>query len=98
MHDGDSSISWYSQKVQSSTNDWIRWFVRRSRVCSNFFSTSAAPPPQRRRRRTMSKITPDHLSRSAYVYVRQSTPDQLAYNPESRRRQYALADRARPFG
>src|SRR6202521_4758128 len=46
----------------------------------------------------MNKITPDHLTRSAYVYGRQSTPDQLANNPESRRRQYALADRARVLG
>src|SRR5260370_13202175 len=46
----------------------------------------------------MNKITPDHLSRSAYVYVRQSTPDQVANNPESRRRQYALATRARALG
>ncbi len=46
----------------------------------------------------MSKITPDHLARSAYVYVRQSTPDQLAKNPESRRRQYGLATRARALG
>ena len=30
--------------------------------------------------------------------MRQSTPDQLANNPESRRRQYALADRARALG
>jgi excisionase family DNA binding protein len=46
----------------------------------------------------MNKITPDHLARSAYVYVRQSTPDQLANNPESRRRQYALATHARALG
>jgi len=46
----------------------------------------------------MNKITPDHLSRSAYLYVRQSTPDQLVNNPESRRRQYALATRARTLG
>jgi DNA invertase Pin-like site-specific DNA recombinase len=46
----------------------------------------------------MNKITPDHLTRSAYVYVRQSTADQLANNPESRRRQYGLADRARALG
>jgi DNA invertase Pin-like site-specific DNA recombinase len=46
----------------------------------------------------MNKITPDHLARSAYVSVRQSTPDQLAHNPESRRRQYALAARARSLG
>jgi excisionase family DNA binding protein len=46
----------------------------------------------------MNKITPEHLSRSAYVYVRQSTPDQLMNNPESRRRQYALATGARTLG
>lgn len=46
----------------------------------------------------MSKISPDHLARSAYVYVRQSTADQLRNNHESRRRQYALADRARALG
>jgi excisionase family DNA binding protein len=46
----------------------------------------------------MNKITPDHLSRSAYIYVRQSTADQLVNNPESRRRQYALATRARALG
>ena len=45
-----------------------------------------------------SKITPDHRGRKAYVYVRQSTPDQLLHNHESRRRQYALADRARILG
>ena len=38
----------------------------------------------------MNKITPEHLLRDAYVYIRQSTSDQLAHNPESRRRQYAL--------
>jgi excisionase family DNA binding protein len=47
---------------------------------------------------TMNKITNDHLSRSAYVYVRQSGPGQLAHNPESRRRQYGLKDRAHAFG
>jgi excisionase family DNA binding protein len=46
----------------------------------------------------MSKITTDHLSRAAYVYVRQSTPGQLINNPESRRRQYGLRDRARALG
>ena len=46
----------------------------------------------------MSKITAEHLARSAYVYVRQSTPDQLLHNLESQRRQYALADRAKGLG
>ena len=46
----------------------------------------------------MSKITSDHLARSAYVYVRQSSMDQLLHNPESRRRQYALTTRAQGLG
>jgi excisionase family DNA binding protein len=46
----------------------------------------------------MSKITSDHLTRCAYVYVRQSSMDQLLHNPESRRRQYALTTRAGVLG
>jgi excisionase family DNA binding protein len=46
----------------------------------------------------MNKIAPEHLARGAYVYVRQSTGDQLLNNPESRRRQYALETRARSLG
>jgi len=46
----------------------------------------------------MTKITPEHLARSAIVYIRQSTADQLVRNQESRRRQYGLADRARQLG
>jgi len=46
----------------------------------------------------MTKISAEHLARSAYVYVRQSTPDQLVHNHESRRRQYGLAERARQLG
>jgi excisionase family DNA binding protein len=46
----------------------------------------------------MTKISAEHLARSAYVYIRQSTADQLQRNHESRRRQYALAERARNLG
>ena len=46
----------------------------------------------------MNKIASDHLAREAVVYIRQSTPDQLRHNHESRRRQYGLADRARGLG
>ena len=46
----------------------------------------------------MTKITPEHLARAAFVYVRQSTADQVLNNHESRRRQYALVDRARALG
>ncbi len=44
------------------------------------------------------KITPEHLARGAFVYVRQSTADQVLHNHESRRRQYGLAERARQLG
>ena len=46
----------------------------------------------------MNKIGTEHLSRTAYVYVRQSTPGQVTNNPESRRRQYGLKDRAYALG
>ena len=46
----------------------------------------------------MNKITAEHLSRCACVYVRQSTPDQVLNNLESQRRQYGLVERARQLG
>jgi DNA invertase Pin-like site-specific DNA recombinase len=46
----------------------------------------------------MTKITPDHLARTAFVYVRQSTAMQVTHNLESQRTQYSLADRARHLG
>src|SRR5579885_1936152 len=45
-----------------------------------------------------AKVTADHLNRRAIVYVRQSSPVQVANNLESQRRQYALADHARQLG
>ena len=44
------------------------------------------------------KIRPDHLRRTAYVYVRQSSGHQVRHHHESRQRQYALADRSRALG
>src|SRR4030088_3261540 len=46
----------------------------------------------------MTKIKTEHLARSACIYIRQSTADQLVHNHESRRRQYGLVDRARQLG
>jgi DNA invertase Pin-like site-specific DNA recombinase len=46
----------------------------------------------------MNKITAEHLSRRACVYVRQSTANQVLHNRESQRRQYALVERARQLG
>ena len=45
-----------------------------------------------------AKITAEHLARGAIVYVRQSTPGQVAEHTESRRRQYALDESARSLG
>src|SRR5262245_26718906 len=45
----------------------------------------ALPPP---------KLKPWHRDRTAIVYVRQSTPQQVAEHQESTARQYALAERA----
>jgi DNA invertase Pin-like site-specific DNA recombinase len=44
------------------------------------------------------KITPDHLGRTAVVYVRQSTMAQVTGNLESQRRQYDLAKAASAAG
>ena len=44
------------------------------------------------------KLRAWHLDRSAFVYVRQSTPQQVIDHQESTARQYALADRAVALG
>ena len=44
------------------------------------------------------KLKPWHLDRTAIVYVRQSTPQQVADHQESTARQYALAARAVALG
>ena len=46
----------------------------------------------------MTRITPDHLDRGAFVYIRQSTADQVLNNHESQRRQYGLVERAHALG
>ena len=43
-------------------------------------------------------ITPQHLTRKALIYVRQSTPHQALSHQESLRLQYALTQRAHEFG
>lgn len=48
--------------------------------------------------RISRKILPHHLERSAIVYVRQSSPQQVANNKESTARQYALVDLAVQLG
>jgi DNA invertase Pin-like site-specific DNA recombinase len=45
-----------------------------------------------------SKIRPDHLSRQAFIYVRQSTLGQIRYHTSSTARQYDLTRRAQDLG
>lgn len=45
-----------------------------------------------------SKIGPLHWRRAAFVYIRQSSANQVEHNRESTARQYALADRAVELG
>lgn len=44
------------------------------------------------------KITSTHLQRLAFIYVRQSTPKQVAQNQESQQYQYRLQQRAQELG
>jgi DNA invertase Pin-like site-specific DNA recombinase len=45
-----------------------------------------------------TKIGASHLSRAAYVYLRQSSPAQVEHNRESTQRQYALVSKAAALG
>lgn len=47
---------------------------------------------------TSELITPQHLSRKAIIYIRQSSPHQAISNQESLRMQYALQQRAQELG
>ena len=47
---------------------------------------------------THQKITTEHLKKSAYLYIRQSTIRQVLENKESTKRQYALRERAVALG
>jgi DNA invertase Pin-like site-specific DNA recombinase len=45
-----------------------------------------------------NKIKPVHTQRTAFVYIRQSSPSQVEFNRESTARQYALVNRACDLG
>ncbi|CCD29372.1 Resolvase domain protein [Candidatus Glomeribacter gigasporarum BEG34] len=46
----------------------------------------------------ITKITEQHYSKPAYIYIRQSTPAQVRHHQESTERQYALRDKALALG
>jgi DNA invertase Pin-like site-specific DNA recombinase len=60
--------------------------------------TGATPSASTFGLRSTSKIREQHLDRLAMVYVRQSSPQQVLENRESRERQYALAQFAQQLG
>src|SRR6266540_2116501 len=47
---------------------------------------------------TDAKIRPEHLQRRAFVYIRQSSPQQLRDHAEGRRRQFQMAAWAEQVG
>ena len=53
---------------------------------------------QKFRSLTVGKIKPEHLEKLAIVYVRQSSPQQVLENQESRARQYALREYVQQLG
>ena len=64
--------------------------------------TAPCPPRHRRRRAEMEltpqKVTAKHLQRTAYLYVRQSSLQQVLEHTEGRQRQYQLLERALRLG
>jgi len=66
-------------------------------VTASATSVTAGAPPYQEGWRS-SKMRPRHLEREALVYVRQSSPHQMAEHGESLARQYALRDRAAALG
>jgi DNA invertase Pin-like site-specific DNA recombinase/uncharacterized protein YndB with AHSA1/START domain len=46
----------------------------------------------------LAKVKPSHTQRTAFVYIRQSSPSQVEYNRESTARQYALVEKALELG
>jgi hypothetical protein len=73
--------------------------VRKRSVCVKSQSPAAASPVTAAfGPRATSKIQNMHFDRLAIVYVRQSSPQQVIENRESRERQYALAQFAQRLG
>src|SRR5438445_12092059 len=71
------------------------WAACSSPICSPAGSTAT---PKFWRQPMNPKITSQHHSKTAYVYVRQSTLAQVRHHQESTERQYALRDKALALG
>src|SRR5207249_8257635 len=72
-----------------------------SRSKSSQGSSLTRPQTTEPRRKIMNdlvKVKPSHTQRTAFVYIRQSSPSQVEYNRESTARQYALVEKAYVLG
>src|SRR5437879_1787042 len=77
------------------------WKTNRGFSRSKSSQDSSLTQPQRTttRRKIMNDLVkPSHTQRTAFVYIRQSSPAQVEYNRESTARQYALVEKARELG
>src|SRR6267378_2844121 len=79
------------------------WKTNRGFSRSKSSQNSSLTQPQRTttRRKIMNdlvKVKPSHTQRTAFVYIRQSSPAQVEYNRESTARQYALVEKATELG
>jgi DNA invertase Pin-like site-specific DNA recombinase len=72
--------------------------ARKPRIVADSQASVQAPAVTAFGPRATSKIQDLHLDRLAIVYVRQSSPQQVIENRESRERQYALAQFAQRLG
>jgi len=63
-----------------------------------FLETIELSPNENSIPMTHTIIKPQHLERTAYVYLRQSSPGQVRRNREGRQRQQAMADRVAALG
>src|ERR1035437_4451968 len=74
------------------------WAACFSPICSKAGWKATGTFRQLRRAPMSSKITEQHRSKPAYIYLRQSTPGQVRHHQESTERQYALREKALELG
>src|SRR5258708_20137880 len=74
------------------------WAACFSPICSQAGSTATGRVRPLWRQPMNTTISPQHLSKTAYVYVRQSTLAQVRHHQESTERQYALREKAQELG
>src|ERR1039458_5902067 len=74
------------------------WAARFSPICSQPGSTATGRVLSLWRQPMNTTINEQQLSKTAYVYVRQSTLAQVRHHQESTERQYALKEKALQLG